>query len=76
MLRKPSPSKVSLLVVHTQTAATNDSTSDGNLFPLNADGTLKTVDRPTFNESYAEMKKLLATGKVRAIGVSSFSIKT
>ncbi|KAF8903848.1 NADP-dependent oxidoreductase domain-containing protein [Mucidula mucida] len=36
---------------------------DGNLFPLNADGTLKTVDRPTFNESYAEMKKLLATGK-------------
>ena len=29
----------------------------------------------TFKQSWAEMEKLLDTGKVRAIGVSNFSIK-
>jgi glycerol 2-dehydrogenase (NADP+) len=29
-----------------------------------------------FNMAWAEMEKLLATGKVRAIGVSNFSVKT
>ncbi len=33
------------------------------------------VDTPTFNETFAEMEKLLATGKVKAIGVSNFSVK-
>ncbi|KZP11453.1 aado/keto reductase [Athelia psychrophila] len=31
---------------------------------------------PTFVETYKEMEKLLATGKVKSIGVSNFSIKT
>ncbi|KAF8653325.1 hypothetical protein AX16_004025 [Volvariella volvacea WC 439] len=32
-------------------------------------------DSPTFIETYLEMEKLLATGKVKSIGVSNFSIK-
>ena len=36
----------------------------------------RVVDSPTFNETYAEMEKLLSTGKVKAIGVSNFSVKT
>ncbi len=35
-----------------------------------------TVDSPTFNESYAEMEKIYASGRAKAIGVSNFSIKT
>ena len=30
----------------------------------------------TFNETWAKMEELLETGKVRAIGVCNFSIKT
>ncbi len=33
------------------------------------------TDDITFKQSWAEMEKLLDTGKVRAIGVSNFSIK-
>ena len=29
----------------------------------------------TFNETWADMEKCLATGKVKAIGVSNFSVK-
>ncbi|PPQ80380.1 hypothetical protein CVT26_008267, partial [Gymnopilus dilepis] len=47
-----------------------------NIMPKNPDGTLKLNTKVTFNESWAEMEKLLDTGKVRAIGVSNFSIKT
>jgi len=38
--------------------------------------TYKIVDSPTFHDSWAELEKLLASGKVKAIGVSNFSIKT
>ncbi|TFK36517.1 reductase AKOR2 [Crucibulum laeve] len=47
-----------------------------NFKPLNPDGTFKTTDSVTFNDSWAELEQLLPTGKVKAIGVSNFSIKT
>ncbi|KAK7031640.1 Aldo/keto reductase [Favolaschia claudopus] len=37
---------------------------------------MKVVETPTFNETWAELEKLYAGGKARAIGVSNFSIKT
>ncbi|KAI5475099.1 hypothetical protein MNV49_001923 [Pseudohyphozyma bogoriensis] len=37
---------------------------------------LSPADSPTINETWAEMEKVLATGKVKAIGVSNFSVKT
>ncbi|KAJ7663802.1 NADP-dependent oxidoreductase domain-containing protein [Mycena polygramma] len=37
---------------------------------------LKVVETPTFNETWAEMERLHASGRARAIGVSNFSIKT
>ncbi|KAF8913277.1 reductase AKOR2 [Mucidula mucida] len=48
---------------------------EGNDFPTNPDGTTKVVD-VSFNDIWADMEKLLETGKVKAIGVSNFSIKT
>jgi glycerol 2-dehydrogenase (NADP+) len=42
----------------------------------NPDGSFKTTDKVNFNDAWADMEKLLDTGKVRAIGVSNFSIKT
>ncbi|KAF7345381.1 Aldo/keto reductase [Mycena venus] len=38
--------------------------------------TYKSVDTPTFNETWAELEGLHASGRARAIGVSNFSIKT
>ncbi|KAJ6530822.1 reductase AKOR2 [Mycena vulgaris] len=37
---------------------------------------LKIVDTPTFNDTWAEMETIHASGRARAIGVSNFSIKT
>ncbi|KAK7039187.1 hypothetical protein VNI00_010092 [Paramarasmius palmivorus] len=48
---------------------------EGTLFLTNPDGTLKTVDYPTFVEVWADMERVFEQGKVRAIGVSNFSIK-
>ncbi|KAK0197721.1 reductase AKOR2 [Armillaria mellea] len=45
-------------------------------FPLGPDGSLITLDSPTFNESYAQIEKIYASGRAKAIGVSNFSIKT
>lgn len=44
--------------------------------PLGPDGHHEVVEHPNVNETWAEMEKLLETGKVRAIGVSNFSVKT
>ncbi|KAF8658410.1 hypothetical protein AX16_001963 [Volvariella volvacea WC 439] len=49
---------------------------EGNDHPKNPDGTTKLCTEATFNDSWAEVEKLLDTGKVRAIGVSNFSVKT
>jgi len=35
----------------------------------------ETVEHPNFNEAWAEMEKIFASGKAKAIGVSNFSIK-
>jgi len=37
---------------------------------------IKIVETPTFNETWAELERLHASGRARAIGVSNFSIKT
>ncbi|KAJ7663801.1 NADP-dependent oxidoreductase domain-containing protein [Mycena polygramma] len=37
---------------------------------------LKVVDTPSFNDTRAEMERLHASGRAKAIGVSNFSIKT
>jgi diketogulonate reductase-like aldo/keto reductase len=43
-------------------------------FPLNEDGVFELVDND-YVATYKEMEKLLATGKVKAIGVSNFNIR-
>ncbi|KAF8913276.1 reductase AKOR2 [Mucidula mucida] len=49
---------------------------EGNNFPTNPDGTTPVLDDVSFNDIWADIEKLLETGKVKAIGVSNFSIKT
>lgn len=48
---------------------------DDNPFPLLPDGKLKVTEYP-FEKVWAVMEKIYETGKVKAIGVSNFSIKT
>ena len=43
--------------------------------PMDPDAAYTVTNDITFKQSWAEMEKLLDTGKVRAIGVSNFSIK-
>jgi glycerol 2-dehydrogenase (NADP+) len=48
-----------------------------NIEPKNEDGSTKmAVNPPSLSQTWAEMEKVLATGKVKNIGVSNFSIKT
>ncbi|EGO25221.1 hypothetical protein SERLADRAFT_465039 [Serpula lacrymans var. lacrymans S7.9] len=51
---------------------------EGRGRPLDPDDpyAIKALDSPTFNDTWADMEKVLASGKARAIGVSNFSIKT
>ncbi|KZP12320.1 Aldo/keto reductase [Athelia psychrophila] len=44
--------------------------------PLDPRGFETILENPTFNEVWADMEKVLASGRVKAIGVSNFSIKT
>ncbi|KAL4262080.1 NADP-dependent oxidoreductase domain superfamily protein [Pleurotus pulmonarius] len=48
---------------------------EGNELPKNPDGSIRLVESPSFVEVWADMEKLVDTGKVRAIGVCNFSIK-
>ncbi|KAH7919560.1 Aldo/keto reductase [Leucogyrophana mollusca] len=50
--------------------------SGDNPAPLGPDGTLRLDETCNFNETWAEMENVLASGKVKAIGVSNFSTKT
>ena len=43
--------------------------------PKTPDGQYRIDDGITFNEVWAEMEKVLESGKVKAIGVSNFSVK-
>lgn len=43
---------------------------------VHPDGTYEVLSSPTFNDTWKEMEEVLASGKVKAIGVSNFSIKT
>ncbi|KAH7908467.1 NADP-dependent oxidoreductase domain-containing protein [Hygrophoropsis aurantiaca] len=50
---------------------------EGRGRPQNAeDHNVQALDSPTLNETWADMEKVLASGKAKAIGVSNFSIKT
>ena len=42
---------------------------------MDKDDIFKVTDDVNFNMAWAEMEKLLDTGRVKAIGVSNFSIK-
>jgi glycerol 2-dehydrogenase (NADP+) len=44
--------------------------------PLDADGSVMLDETSDFNDTWKEMEKVLASGKVRSIGVCNFSIKT
>ena len=45
------------------------------VFPRDSDGNVLVLDHPNFNDTWAMMEMALATGKVKAIGVSNFSVK-
>ncbi|RDB23876.1 Glycerol 2-dehydrogenase (NADP(+)) [Hypsizygus marmoreus] len=64
---------IDLFLIHWPQAVFYDK---GNSFPKNPDGSLKVTDEVNFNQAWAELEKIYATGKVKAIGVSNFSIKT
>ena len=49
--------------------------SDDESFPRDADGKIMVREDYHFTQVWAAMEKILASGKVRAIGVSNFSIK-
>ncbi|KAH7929870.1 Aldo/keto reductase [Leucogyrophana mollusca] len=50
---------------------------EGRGRPQNAeDHNVQALESPTLNDTWADMEKVLASGKVKAIGVSNFSIKT
>jgi glycerol 2-dehydrogenase (NADP+) len=50
--------------------------SENDARPRHPDGQIKLDETGSFNDTWAEMEKVLASGKAKAIGVSNFSIKT
>ena len=53
-----------------------DIPKEHSIFPKDENGKARLAEYPTFNETWTLMEQVLATGKVKAIGVSNFSIKT
>ncbi|KAG6878012.1 hypothetical protein C0992_008759 [Termitomyces sp. T32_za158] len=49
---------------------------DGHGLRKNPDGTYKIREDVTFHQAWAELEKLFQAGKIKAIGVSNFSVKT
>lgn len=43
--------------------------------PKDEEGFYLNADDVTFNQTWADMEKVLHSGKVKAIGVSNFSVK-
>ncbi|KAH9939301.1 reductase AKOR2 [Epithele typhae] len=71
-LKKLGLDYVDLLLLHwPQTAKYTPDGSDA----LDATGNLICYDTPIFNESWAHIEKIHASGRAKAIGVSNFSIK-
>ncbi|KAL0579229.1 hypothetical protein V5O48_002791 [Marasmius crinis-equi] len=64
---------VDLYLVHFPQVLAYD--ENGDSLVKNPDGTLKTLDTPTFVDVWAEMEEILREGRAKAIGVSNFSIK-
>ncbi|KAI0650272.1 Aldo/keto reductase [Trametes meyenii] len=48
---------------------------EGDPEPVDEDGNLVVLDRPIFNEIWADMEKLYESGRAKAIGVSNFSVQ-
>ncbi|TCD62003.1 hypothetical protein EIP91_007621 [Steccherinum ochraceum] len=53
-----------------------DTRADPDNIAKTPGGDNKVVDRPNFNDVWAEMEKIYESGKAKAIGVSNFSVKT
>ncbi|KAK7685563.1 hypothetical protein QCA50_011430 [Cerrena zonata] len=64
---------IDLYLVHWPFAVVYEEDND---MPRNEAGDLLVTDTITFNDTWTEVEKILASGKARAIGVSNFSIKT
>lgn len=63
-------------LLHTKKSHKSDCTlMTGKDEPMDLDTAYTVTNDINFHQSWAEMEKLLDTGKVRAIGVSNFSIK-
>lgn len=50
--------------------------NSSNPVPLDADGSVMLDETSDFNDTWKEMEKVLASGKVKSIGVCNFSMKT
>ncbi|KAJ7663804.1 NADP-dependent oxidoreductase domain-containing protein [Mycena polygramma] len=67
---------VDLYLMHTPQAAEYQSGYQAPASFLDMVKELKVSETPTFNETWAELERLHASGRARAIGVSNFSVKT
>ncbi|KAJ6458118.1 NADP-dependent oxidoreductase domain-containing protein [Mycena vitilis] len=67
---------VDLYLMHTPQAVEYKSGYQAPASFLDAVKELKVSEMPTFNETWAELERLHASGRAKAIGVSNFSVKT